>query len=91
MRTAGPPGTPVPLRVGSGARCPTGPRRGSVELLVPTGAARPWENGSTTTVQTVRRHPISAFAVLACFFGWMPYIVTALGIGERSENSPSAP
>ena len=28
----------------------------------------------STPVQLVRRHPISAFAVLACFFGWMPYI-----------------
>ena len=45
----------------------------------------------TTTVQLVRRHPISAFAVLACFFGWMPYIVTALGIGSNPENFPLGP
>ena len=45
----------------------------------------------TTPVQLVRRHPISAFAVLACLFGWMPYIVTALGIGSNPENFPLGP
>ena len=45
----------------------------------------------TTPVQLVRRHPISAFAVLACLFGWMPYLVTALGIGSNPENFPLGP
>jgi membrane protease YdiL (CAAX protease family) len=45
----------------------------------------------TTPVQLVRRHPISAFAVLACFFGWMPYIASALGVGTNPENFPLGP
>lgn len=45
----------------------------------------------STPVQIVRRHPISAFAVLACLIGWMPYIVTALGVGSNPENFPLGP
>jgi membrane protease YdiL (CAAX protease family) len=45
----------------------------------------------TTPVQLVRRYPISAFAVLACFFGWMPYTLAALGIGTHPENMPLGP
>ena len=44
-----------------------------------------------TPVQLVRRHPISAFAVLACFFGWMPYELAALGVGSNPENLPLGP
>ncbi len=41
--------------------------------------------------QLVRRHPISAFAVLACFFGWLPYTCAAVGIGTNPENMPLGP
>lgn len=42
-------------------------------------------------VQPVRRHPLSAFAVLACLFGWTVYGVVALGIGSNPENMPLGP
>jgi hypothetical protein len=45
----------------------------------------------TTPVQLVRRHPLSAFAVLACLLGWMPYELAAVGIGSNPENSPFGP
>ena len=45
----------------------------------------------TTPVQLVRRHPISAFAVLACLLGWLPYELAALGIGSNPENTPFGP
>jgi membrane protease YdiL (CAAX protease family) len=45
----------------------------------------------TTPVQIVRRYPLSAFAVLACLLGWMPYELAAVGIGSNPENSPFGP
>ncbi len=45
----------------------------------------------TTPAQLVRRHPISAFAVLACFFGWLPYELAAVGVGSNPENFPLGP
>ncbi len=45
----------------------------------------------TTPVQLVRRYPISAFAVLACLLGWLPYELAAVGIGGDPENSPFGP
>ena len=45
----------------------------------------------TTPAQLVRRHPISAFAVLACLFGWLPYGLAAVGIGANPENMPLGP
>lgn len=42
-------------------------------------------------VQLVRRHPVSAFAVLACLFGWLVYGLAALGIGSNPENMPLGP
>lgn len=41
--------------------------------------------------QLVRRHPISAFAVLACLFGWMAYGLAFAGIGSNPENMPLGP
>ena len=34
---------------------------------------------------------MSAFAVLACLFGWMVYGLAALGIGSNPENTPLGP
>ena len=45
----------------------------------------------TTPVQLVQRHPISAFAVLACLLGWLPYELAAVGLGSNPENSPFGP
>jgi hypothetical protein len=39
----------------------------------------------------VRRYPLLSFAVLACLFGWSPYILSAFGLGENPENSPFGP
>jgi CAAX protease family protein len=39
----------------------------------------------------VRRYPIAAFAVLACAFGWIPYLFQAFGIGKDLENLPLGP
>lgn len=45
----------------------------------------------TTCVQLVRRHPVSAFFVFACAFGWLPYGLAALGIGSNPANLPLGP
>jgi membrane protease YdiL (CAAX protease family) len=38
-----------------------------------------------------RRYPLTAFFLLACFFGWMPYWLAALGIGADPSNNPFGP
>lgn len=45
----------------------------------------------SSLVQLVRRYPLSAFAALACLFGWMAYGLAALGIGSNPENMPLGP
>ena len=45
----------------------------------------------SSVVQLVRKHPISAFGILACFFGWHVYGLAALGIGSNPENMPLGP
>jgi hypothetical protein len=45
----------------------------------------------STPTQLVRRYPISAFALLACLFGWLVYGLAALGIGTNPENMPLGP
>ena len=45
----------------------------------------------STPVRLVREHPITAFFVLACTVGWMPYAFTAVGIGANPENLPLGP
>ena len=45
----------------------------------------------STLTQLVRRYPISAFAVLACLFGWMVYGLAFVGIGSNPENMPLGP
>ncbi|MEO5983502.1 MAG: CPBP family intramembrane glutamic endopeptidase [Pedococcus sp.] len=45
----------------------------------------------SSLVQLARRNPVSAFAVLACLFGWMVYGFAALGIGTEPENMPLGP
>lgn len=42
-------------------------------------------------VHLIRRYPISAFATLACLFGWMVYGLAALNIGSNPENMPLGP
>lgn len=42
-------------------------------------------------VHLVRRHPLLAFAALACLFGWLPYVFAALGRGSNPENLPLGP
>ena len=41
--------------------------------------------------QLVRRFPISAFAVLACLFGWMIYGLAAVGVPTDTDNMPLGP
>ena len=45
----------------------------------------------STPVQLVRRYPISAFAVLACLFGWMPYVLAALGHRDQPREHAAGP
>lgn len=42
-------------------------------------------------VSVVRRRPLAAFAVLACAFGWLPYLLSWLGLVGAAENSPLGP
>lgn len=49
------------------------------------------ENPMSSPIHLVRRFPISAFAVLACLFGWAVYAVAALGLGNNPENTPLGP
>ena len=44
-----------------------------------------------TPVQLVRRYPLTAFAVLACCFGWLVYGLAFVGIGSNPENMPLGP
>ena len=52
---------------------------------------------STTSPRTpavlrpFRRYPLTAFLLLACFFGWMPFWLAALGIGSEPSNNPTGP
>jgi membrane protease YdiL (CAAX protease family) len=39
----------------------------------------------------IRSYPITAFAVLACAFGWLPYLFAALGVGSDPGNLPLGP
>ena len=45
----------------------------------------------STFVQLIRRHPVSAFFVLACAFGWLVYGLAAVGIGSNPDNMPLGP
>lgn len=45
----------------------------------------------SSPVQLVRRYPISAFALLACLFGWSVYGLAAVGLGTNPENTPLGP
>lgn len=42
-------------------------------------------------VRIVRRHPLVSFFVLACLFGWCPYIASFLTGGSGAENFPLGP
>jgi CAAX protease family protein len=42
-------------------------------------------------LRVVQRHPITAFVVLACLFGWVLFPLAALGIGSNPSNVPYAP
>jgi len=42
--------------------------------------------------RALRRYPIVSFAILACLFGWLLYVLSALGPGPASpSNLPIAP
>jgi membrane protease YdiL (CAAX protease family) len=45
----------------------------------------------SSLVRLVRNHPVSAFGVLACLFGWNLYGFAAFGIGSNPENMPLGP
>ncbi len=42
-------------------------------------------------IRPVRSHPLTSFALLACLFGWLPYILAAVGVGSEPENMPFGP
>ena len=42
-------------------------------------------------VRIVRRHPLVRFFVLACLFGWYPYVASFLTGGSGAENFPLGP
>lgn len=42
-------------------------------------------------VRIVRKHPLISFFVLACLFGWYPYIATFVRGGSGAENFPLGP
>jgi membrane protease YdiL (CAAX protease family) len=44
-----------------------------------------------TPVRVVRRYPLLSYVLLACLFGWSPYIVTFLAGGSGAENLPLGP
>ena len=44
-----------------------------------------------TPVRLVRRFPLLSFVLLACLFGWSPYLVTLLAGGSGAENLPLGP
>ena len=41
--------------------------------------------------KVARARPITSFAVLACLFGWSPYIAAYYGLGSNPENMPLGP
>lgn len=45
----------------------------------------------SSLVPLVRRHPVPAFAALACLFGWLVYGLAFAGIGSNPENMPLGP
>jgi len=45
----------------------------------------------TGLVGAIRRYPLTAFVILACLFGWIPYLVAALGVGGDPGNLPLGP
>ena len=81
--SAGPSGVP---------RAMTGQRRIArlVTSLRPV-ATRPRETQMPVLVQLVRRHPLSAFAILACLFGWLPTDSPSPGSGPTPRTRRSAP
>jgi membrane protease YdiL (CAAX protease family) len=42
-------------------------------------------------IRIVRRFPLLTYLVLACLFGWSPYIITFLAGGSGAENLPLGP
>lgn len=42
-------------------------------------------------VHLIRRYPMLSFVALACFFGWLPYTLSMLGLDENPENNPLGP
>ena len=45
-------------------------------------------NSTTATVlRLFRDYPLSTFTVLACFFGWTPFTLTALGLAEGTPSN----
>jgi len=42
-------------------------------------------------VRIVRRFPLLSYLLLACLFGWSPYIITFLAGGSGAENLPLGP
>ena len=49
----------------------------------------PSTSTSTTAkvLQLFRNYPLSTFTVLACFFGWIPFTLTALGLAEGTPSN----
>ena len=45
----------------------------------------------SAVTRLVRRHPLTAFAVLACLFGWSLYGAAAVGLGSDPSNLPLGP
>lgn len=41
--------------------------------------------------QLIRNHPMISFATLACLFGWMSFILAAVGVGANPDNMPLGP
>lgn len=39
----------------------------------------------------IRRHPLVAYTVLACLFGWSLFIAAAFGLGSQPSNLPLGP
>lgn len=44
-----------------------------------------------TPARLIRRYPMLSFAALACFLGWAPYGLAALGLGTHPENNSLGP
>ncbi|MEV5962173.1 CPBP family glutamic-type intramembrane protease [Kribbella sp. NPDC051952] len=60
-------------------------------MLAPTVLPVPHHYRTNPATGLVRRHPVLSFVLLACLFGWAPWILAFFGIGSNPGNFPLGP